>query len=72
MFRIRAVQMENLRGLLGIMRIGKVPNMRIRVVRSEERRGDERIDEIILRWFGHFERMENTKIAKRVYVGMCG
>ena len=45
MFRIRAVQMENLRGLLGIMRIGKVPNMRIRVVRSEERRGDERIEE---------------------------
>ena len=32
---------------------------------------DEMIDEDILRWFGHVERMENDRIAKRVYVG-CG
>ena len=31
----------------------------------------ERIDEGILRWFGHVERMENDMIAKRVYVGEC-
>ena len=30
---------------------------------------DERIDENVLRWFGHVERMENDKIEKRVYVG---
>ena len=30
---------------------------------------DERIDEGVLRWFGHVERMENDRIAKRVYVG---
>ena len=23
------------------------------------------------RWFGHMERMENDRIAKRVYVGEC-
>ena len=33
---------------------------------------DERIDECVLRRFGHVERMENDKIAKRVYVGECG
>ena len=52
---VRAVQMVDLRGLLGIRRKGL----------------DERIDEGILRWFGHVERMESDKIAKRVYVGEC-
>ena len=32
---------------------------------------DERIDEGVLRWFGHVKRMENDWIAKRVYVGEC-
>ena len=32
-------------------------------------RSDEKIDEGVLRWFGHVERMENDRIAKRVYVG---
>ena len=29
---------------------------------------DERIDENVLRWFAHVERMENDRIAKRVYI----
>ena len=33
---------------------------------------DERIDEGILQWFGHVERMERDRITKRVYVGECG
>ena len=32
---------------------------------------DKRIDEGVLRWFGHVERMENDRIAKRVFVGEC-
>ena len=32
---------------------------------------DERIDEGVLRWFGHVERMERDRIAKTVYVGVC-
>ena len=31
---------------------------------------DEKTDDV-LRWFGHVERMENDRIAKRVYVGEC-
>ena len=30
---------------------------------------DEKIDDV-LRWFGHVERMENDRVAKRVYVGL--
>ena len=29
---------------------------------------DERINEGVLWWFGHMERMDNDRIAKRVYV----
>ena len=32
---------------------------------------DEKIDDGVLRWFGHVERLENDRIAKRVYVGEC-
>ena len=32
---------------------------------------DEKIDKGVLLWFGHVYRMENDKIAKRVYVGEC-
>ena len=30
---------------------------------------DERIAEGVLRWFGHVERMDRNRIAKRVYIG---
>ena len=30
---------------------------------------DEKIEGGVLRWFGHVVRMENDRIAKRVYVG---
>ena len=30
---------------------------------------DEKIDEVVIRWLFHVERMEKSRIAKRVYVG---
>ena len=33
---------------------------------------DEKIGEGVLRWFGHVERMEKDKIAKRYYVRVAG
>ena len=68
---MRAVQIDNLRGLLGIRRMHKVPNARIRDVYGVKRDLDERIDKEVLQWFGHVERMERDRIAKRVYVGEC-
>ena len=38
-------------------------------MRSGER-GDERIEEDVLHWFSHVERMENDRIAKRLYLGV--
>ena len=32
---------------------------------------DEKIDQDVLWWFGHVERMERDRISKKVYVGKC-
>ena len=61
--------MDNFRGLLGIMRMDRVPNAQIRELCGVWKGLDERNDKGVLQWFGHVERMERDKIAKRVYVG---
>ena len=67
--RVRAVQMDNLRGLLGTRRIDRIPNAWIRELCGVRKSLCERIDEDVLRWFGHVEKMERDRIAKRFYVG---
>ena len=52
-------------------KLDRVPNARIRELYVVKKGLDERIDEGVLWWFGHMERMENDKIAKRVFVGKC-
>ena len=44
---------------------------RIRKLCGVTKRVDERIDEGILRWFSHEEKMEMDRTAKRVYVEDC-
>ena len=61
--------MKNLKGLLGIRRIDKVPNAQIMELCGVTKWVYVRIDEIVLRWFGHVERMENDRISNRAYVG---
>ena len=63
--RIRAIQMDSLKGLLGIRRVVKVPNARIREFCGVTRGVDERIGEGVLRWFGPMDRIEIDRIAKR-------
>ena len=55
--------MDKLRRFLGIRRIDKLPNEVVFI--------NVRIDEGVLRWCGHVERMENDRIAKMIYVGEC-
>ena len=62
-----AVQMVNPR-LLGIRRIDRVPNARVRELCGVRKCLDEKIDECVLRWFGHVERMKSDRIAKKIYV----
>ena len=69
--RTRAVEMDNLKGLLGIRRMNRIPNAQIRELCGVTKRVDERIDEGALRKFGHLEKMGKDRIPKRVYVGEC-
>ena len=49
--------MDNLRGLLGIGRMDRVPNAWIRELCGVKKGLDERIDEGMLCWFRNVERM---------------
>ena len=69
--RIKATQMDNIRRLLGIRRMDMVPNSCIRELCGVKKGIDERIYEGVLRWFGHVEKMESDRIAKKVYVREC-
>ena len=69
--RIRAIQTDNLRGLLDIKSMDRVPHARIKEFVRIDEGVNKKIAEDILRWFGHVERMKNDRIAKRVYVGVC-
>ena len=64
-----AVQMDSLRGLLGIKRMDGMPNARIRELCRETKWVDERIDASVLRWFGYIGRKGDDRTAKKVYVG---
>ena len=47
----------------------RVPNAQIRDLCRVRKGLDERIDEDVLHWFSHVERMERDRIAKKVYLG---
>ena len=63
--------MNNLRGFLGIRRMDRVPDARIRELCGVSQWVGERTDEGVIRWCFYVERMENDRIAKRVYIGEC-
>ena len=65
--RIRAVQMDNLKGLLGNKRMDRVPNAQVRELCVVRKGLNERIDDI-LQWFSHVER---DRIAKSLRRRMC-
>ena len=49
----------------------KALNSRIRDLCEITKGVDERIDEGVLRWFAHVDRVENERIAKKLNVGEC-
>ena len=63
--------MDNLKGVLGARRIDKMRNEVIRELCGAEKGVKERISESILRWFGHLERLDESRLVKRLYRGEC-
>ena len=67
-YRARTVQMDKLKGFLGIWKMDRVPNALIRELCRVKKGLDESIDEGVFQWFGHVER---DRIAERFYVREC-
>src|SRR5678815_2451677 len=65
------VQMDNLKGMLGVRRIDKMRNERIRELCGVNKGVNERINESSLSWFGHLERMDDSRFVKWIYSGEC-
>ena len=65
--RIRVVQRDNLRRLLGIRRMDRALNAQIKELCGLKKWPDERIDEGVLQWRGW-----SVIGLQRVYEGVCG
>merc|ERR1712002_955351 len=52
---------------MGLRRTESVPNVEIREMCGKNVSVSERMDQGVLRWFGHVERMGNERLFKRVY-----
>ena len=61
--------MDNCRGLLGIRRMDRVLNARIRELCGVTKGVNKRINEDLVWWYRYVERIEKDRIAKRVCVG---
>src|SRR5678815_2775171 len=66
--KVQCVQMNNLRGVLGV-KIDKMRNERIIELCGVKKEVNERINESTSRWFGHVERMDDSRLVKRMYSG---
>ena len=64
---METAEMNCLRNISGIRRIDRVLNVEIRRRCGTNVSVSQRIDQSVLRRFGHVERMRDERMAKRVY-----
>ena len=64
---IEAVEMDCLRSICGVRRMDRVPNTKVRRRSEKEVGAGEKMDQSMLRWFGHVEIMDEDRLVKRVY-----
>ena len=63
--RVNVLEMKCLRSLVGVSRMDRVRNEEVRRRAGIERELGSR-DQRVLRWFGHVERMNDYRMARRV------
>ena len=69
--REKAVQVDNLRGLLGIRRMDRVPSPWKNELCGVAKGKDERVDEGVLQWFGFVEKMEKDRMLRESMRRVC-
>ena len=66
--KINVLEMKCLRSLAGVSRMDRFKNEEVRRRAGIERELASRVDQRVLRWFGHVERMDQYRMARRVLV----
>ena len=64
--KVNVLEMKCLRNLVGVSRMDRVRNEEVRMRAGIERELASRVDQRVLRWFGHAERMDEYRMARRV------
>ena len=64
--KVNVLEMKCLRSLVGVSRMDRVRNGEVRRRARIERELASRADQRVLRWFGHVERIDDYRMARRV------
>ena len=64
--KVNVLEMKCLKSLVGLSRINRVRNEEVRMRAGIERELASRADQRVLKWFGHVERMNEFRMARRV------
>ena len=64
--KMNVLEMKCLRSLVGVSRMDRVRNEEVRRRAGIERELASRANKRVLRWFGHVERMDDYRMARRV------
>ena len=64
--KVNVLEMLFLRNLIGISRMDRVRNEEVLRKAGIEMELASRVDQRVLRWFGHVERMDEFPMARRV------
>ena len=64
--KVNVLEMKCLRSLVGVLRMDRVRNEEVRRRAVIERDLASRADQRVLRWFGHVERMDDYRTARRM------
>ena len=69
---MNVLEMKCLRSLVGVSRMDRVRNDEVLRRPATEWELASRADQIVLRWFGHVERMDEYRMARRVLMAEVG
>ena len=64
--KVNVFEMKCLRSLVGVSRLDRLGNEEVRRRAGIEKELASRADQRVLRWFGHVERMDEYRMARRV------
>ena len=64
--KVNVLETKCLKSLVGVSRMDRVRNEQMRRRAGIERELASRADQRVLRWFGHMERMDEYRMARRV------